>query len=164
MAVAMFVRHRRERGASLKSTFRRPSPAMVVALIALFVSLSGTAMAAKPVARALFANNAGKLQGSTRAQVIAAAAAAVKPPTVTSVRGLVSVSSKEFFVLGGEAATETVSCTSGRVISGFWTTTLGGRATAGNITPTSETTWSFEMVNLRADGPARGTLSVVCLA
>jgi hypothetical protein len=78
---------------------RRPSPALVVALIALFVSLSGTAIAAKPVARALFANNAGKLQGSTRAQVIASAAAAVKPTPVTSVRGLVSVSSREFFAL-----------------------------------------------------------------
>jgi hypothetical protein len=137
---------------------------MVVALIALFVSLSGTALAAKPVARALFANNAGKLQGSTRAQVIASAAAAVKPTPVTSVRGLVSVANAEFFALPGSGTTETVSCTSGRAISVYWTTTGDGAAVPTNVTPTSESSWRIVMANLRTDGPARGTVSLVCVA
>ena len=54
--------------------FRRPSPALAVALLALFVSLAGTAVAAGvvPLAkRALVANNAKKLGGKTRAQVAA---------------------------------------------------------------------------------------------
>ena len=39
---------------------RLPSPAMVIACVALLVSMSGTAIAASPVVkRALFANNAG---------------------------------------------------------------------------------------------------------
>jgi hypothetical protein len=137
---------------------------MVVALIALFVSLSGTALAAKPVARALFANNAGKLQGSTRAQVIALAGAAARQQPVTSVRGLVSVSSREFFALPGSGTTESVSCASGRAISGYWTTVGDSEGVPVNITPTNESTWSFVIKNLRADGPARGTVSVVCLA
>jgi hypothetical protein len=137
---------------------------MVVALIALFVSLSGTAMAAKPVARALFANNAGKLQGSTRAQVISAAAAAVKPPPVTSVRGLVSTASREFFALPGSGTTEPVSCTSGRAISAYWTSVADGEGVPVTITPTSESSWTFIIKNLRADGPARGTITLVCLA
>lgn len=143
---------------------RRPSPAMVVALIALFVSLSGTAIAAKPVARALFANNAGKLQGSTRAQVIAQAVRAVPPAQVTSVRGLVSVVNREFFALPGSGTTEPVSCASGRPISAYWTTVGDGEGVPVSITATSETTWRFHIKNLRADGPARGTISLVCLA
>ena len=137
---------------------------MVVALIALFVSLSGTAVAAKPVARALFANNAGKLQGRTRAQVVAQAAAAARPTPVTSVRGLVSVVNREFFALPGSGTTETVSCTSGRAISSYWTTVGDGEGVPINITPTSESSWRFVMKNLRPDGPARGTISLVCLA
>ena len=148
----------------MQRKLRRPSPAMVVALIALFVSLSGTAMAAKPVARARFANNAGKLQGSTRAQVISAAAAAVKPAPVTSVRGLVSVANVELFALPGSGTTETATCASGRAISAYWTTVGDSESVPINITPTSESSWRFIVKNLRADGPARGTISLVCLA
>jgi hypothetical protein len=43
---------------------RMPSPALVISLIALLISLAGTSIAAvPPVKRALFASNAGKLQG-----------------------------------------------------------------------------------------------------
>lgn len=51
-----------------------PSPATVLASIALLVSLSGTAIAAGAVPlakKALFASNAGKLQNKTVAQVAA---------------------------------------------------------------------------------------------
>ena len=56
----------------------RPSPAFVLALTALFVSLSGTAIAAGivPLAkRALTADNAKKLGGQSMAQVVASASA-----------------------------------------------------------------------------------------
>ena len=144
---------------------RRPSAAMVVASIALFVALTSTAVAQGPVVRrALFANNAGKLQGSTRAQVVAQAVRAVPAPQVTSVRGLVSVVNREFFATPGSGTTEPVSCTSGRAISAYWTTVGDGEGVPVSITPTSETTWRFIIKNLRADGPARGTISLVCLA
>ena len=143
----------------------KPSPAMMVALVALFVSLTSTAVAQGPVVkRALFANNAGKLQGSTRAQVIAQAVRAVPPAQVTSVRGLVSTSSREFFALPGSGTTEPVSCTSGRAISAYWTTVADGEGVPVTITPTNESTWRFIIKNLRADGPARGTITLVCLA
>jgi hypothetical protein len=143
---------------------RKPGPALVIALIALFVSLGGTAVAAAPVARALFANNAGKLQGRTRAQVVAEAVAAVRPPAVTSVRGLVSSASQEFFALPASGTTETVSCTAGRAISVYWTTTGEGAAVPTNVTPVSESSWRVIMSNLRTDGPARGTITLVCVS
>ena len=64
---------------------RTPSPALVVAVIALFVALSGTAVAAGvvPMAkRALFANNAGKLQGKSARQL------AALPGPATSLDGM----------------------------------------------------------------------------
>ena len=69
----------------------KPSPALVVAVIALFVSLGGTAVAAGvvPLAkRALVADNAKKLGGQT-AQAIAASAAS-RPGPASSAAGLVS--------------------------------------------------------------------------
>jgi hypothetical protein len=60
---------------------RRPTPALVVGMIALFVALGGTAgavvTAAVPLAkRALVADNAKKVGGFTAAQLGGAAAAA----------------------------------------------------------------------------------------
>jgi len=46
----------------------------------------------------------------------------------------------------------------------YWTTVADGEGVPVSITPTNESTWRFIVKNLRADGPARGTLSVVCLA
>jgi hypothetical protein len=60
----------------------KPSPALVLALLALFVALGGTAVAATPVVkRALFADNAAKLQGRSAAAIVklAASRAATRP-------------------------------------------------------------------------------------
>ncbi len=77
---------------------RLPSPAMAVALAALFVALSGTAVAAGVPAlakRALVADNAKKLAGKTPAALLAtakqagdsaAAAAAQQPGTASTAR------------------------------------------------------------------------------
>jgi hypothetical protein len=57
-------------------TLRKPSPALVVASFALFVSLGGTAVAAAPIVkRPLYADNAGKLGGKTLAAVVRQSAA-----------------------------------------------------------------------------------------
>ena len=55
---------------------RLPNPAMVVAMLALLVALSGTAVAAGIVPKAKVALNALKLQGKTAAQVTLATLAA----------------------------------------------------------------------------------------
>ena len=64
--------------------FSRPSPALIVATVALFVALGGTAgavvTAAVPLAkRALVADNAKKLGGMTSAQIASQAARAPGP-------------------------------------------------------------------------------------
>ena len=64
---------------------RLPSPAMVVAMLALLVALSGTAVAAGIVPKAKVALNSLKLQGKTAAQVAALA------PAPTTVGGLVAI-------------------------------------------------------------------------
>ena len=65
---------------------RLPSPALVVAMLALLVALSGTAVAASlvvPLAkRALVADNAKKLSGRTLSQIVTGIGAAV-PQLIT---------------------------------------------------------------------------------
>jgi hypothetical protein len=98
---------------------RYPSPALVVAVLALFVSLSGTAVAAGvvPMAKkALFANNAGKLQGKTLGQV------AALPSPANKAASLVSVTSTPFSLGVSEERDFTVQCASGaKAISGGYT-------------------------------------------
>ena len=92
--------------------FKRPSAAFVVAMIALFVALGGTAgavvTAAVPLAkRALVSDNAKKLNGLTAVQVATAGAragaalAAQTPPS--SVSALVTSKSAPFSVSGGKS-------------------------------------------------------------
>lgn len=142
----------------LGSRTHRPSAAMVVALLALFFSLTGTAVGAAIVAKARFALNAGKLQGKSAAQV------AAMPGPASSVRGLVSVASREFFALPGSGTTEPVSCSSGRAVGVRLQAVGGGQAVPISIEETSETTWRVEILNLRGDGPARGTIVLTCVS
>jgi len=130
---------------------------MVVALLALFFSLTGTAVGAAIVAKARFALNAGKLQGKTAAQV------AAMPSPAASARALVSVATREFFALPGEGTIEPVSCSAGRAVGARWQLVRGGQAVPVSIEETSETTWRFEIRNLRADGPASGTIYLICV-
>src|SRR3954447_8001041 len=98
----------------------RPSPALVVASLALAVSLSGTAVAAGvvPLAkRSLSADNAKKLQGETKAQI--AAAAAALPGPASSAAALISVKSAPWSLAAGQGADITVACDGGqKAVSG----------------------------------------------
>jgi hypothetical protein len=139
---------------------RPPSPALVVALIALFVALSGTAVAAgvAPMAkRALFANNAGKLQGKTAAQV------AAMPGPATAVSSLVSTASAPFS-LGPDAEQDvTVPCPAGtKAISGGFTTpnsvfSMDTRPSANGAG------WRLYLINLSSTEAASGTAQAICL-
>jgi hypothetical protein len=138
---------------------RMPSPAMAVALAALFVALGGTALAATPIVkRALLANNALKLQGRTAAQV------AAMPGPAASVNGLVTVATQEYRIGPNDSRMVAVPCPSGtRAIAGGTSVSGGGRISASGSWPSAESTWSFDLVNVRSDGPAVGNVYVVCV-
>jgi hypothetical protein len=139
---------------------RPPSPALVVALIALFVALSGTAVAAGvvPMAKkALFANNAGKLQGRTVGQI-----AALPGPT-RAVAALVSTTSTPFSLAPDGEQDYTVQCAAGaKAISGGFTTPNG--VIAMDTRPSADGVgWSVYLVNLSSSEAASGTVQAVCL-
>jgi hypothetical protein len=93
----------------------RPSPALVVAMLALLVSLSGTAIAAGvvPLAkRALVADNAKKVDGKTSAQVITLASASSRLADDAS-------------HLQGKTADEVVAMAQTKSVAGFFTLKQG---------------------------------------
>jgi hypothetical protein len=146
----------------------RLSPAMVVASIALFISLTGAAIgasvAAVPLAkRALSADvakNAKKLQGKTAAQVADMASPA------TSAAGLVSVRTSAWALPSGVASDFIATCDSGqKAVGGGWDqpnpATLG--IWAFDSRPTSDGTgWRQFLWNISA-GAKSGTVYAVCL-
>jgi hypothetical protein len=76
-----------------------PSPALVIAVLALFVSLSGTAVAAGvvPLAkRALTADNSKKLGGQTAGAI--AASAAQRPGPASSAAGLITIKTTPYSI------------------------------------------------------------------
>src|SRR3954469_22344428 len=100
----------------MKRRFRLPGPATGIATIALFVALSGTAVAAGIVAKAKFALNAGKLQGQTAAQ------GAALPSPASAAASLVTTKSASFTINPQAGRTVAVPCDSGqKAISGGFT-------------------------------------------
>jgi len=157
---------------------RAPSPALVVAVIALFVALSGTAVAAGvvPMAkRALFANNAGKLQGKSARQLAALPGPATSldgmnpddiaeiPGPASSASSLVSPATVPFALAPGEEKDFTSQCSSGsKAISGGYTTQnavlgLDTRSTADG------SGWTIYLVNMSSSASATGNLTALCL-
>ena len=105
---------------------KRPSPALVVALLALFVSLSGTAVAAAvvPLAKralnadkAKVAENARKLEGQAAAALLQKASQ--MPGPASSAAGLVTIKQSSES-LGGKSGREyVIACDGGKkVVSG----------------------------------------------
>jgi hypothetical protein len=139
---------------------RPPSPALVVALIALFVALSGTAVAAGvvPMAKkALFANNAGKLQGKTAGQI------AALPGPARAVASLVSTASAPFSLGPGGGQDFTIQCAAGtKAISGGFTTPNGVIAMDTRPSPDG-TGWSVYLLNPSSSEAASGSVQAVCL-
>jgi hypothetical protein len=141
---------------------RRPSPALVVALVALFMSLSGTAVAAGvvPMAkRALFAKNAGKLQGKSARQVAAI------PGPASSASHLVSPDAAPFALAPGEEKDFTARCPeTTKAISGGYKTRDGAPVLATNSSPGElENWWTLHLINLSDSTSATGIVEVLCL-
>ena len=153
---------------------KRPSPAFVVAMVALFVALGGTAgavvTAAVPLAkRALVADNAKKLGGQTAPQIAAQAAKAavtLSPPgarEASTAVGLVSTKTQPAQLGAGAAQLYQVACDSGQKV-------LSGGFVADNAViiavasgPASDTTWAIGLLNLDDSAPANANLYAICI-
>jgi hypothetical protein len=148
--------------------WRRPSAALVVAMISLFVALGGTAgavvTAAVPLAkRALMADNARKVGGQTATQI--AAQAAQQPGPASTAAGLVTVKTGTWS-LGPDAQGDfTVTCDAGqKAVGGGWDDPSGW-AHAWDDRPTSDGSgWRVFMTTASsAPGAQSGGLYAVCL-
>ena len=152
---------------------KRPSPAFVVAMVAMFLALGGTAgavvTAAVPLAkRALVADNAKKLGGKSAAEIGAAATAAALSqspagarPASTTAGLVVTKSLAAGSVSAGQLREIQVPCDSGQTAVG------GGIGSDGAVAqfdsyPANATTWTLDFGNL-GGGAANVTAYVVCL-
>ena len=140
---------------------RLPSPALVVAMLALLVALSGTAVAASlvvPLAkRALVADNAKKLSGRTLSQIVTGIGAAVPQ--------LITVKTAAWSLNPGAQGDFAATCDSGQkaIAGGF--DNPSGDALSIDTRPSSDgTSWRVFLFNLSSSAPASGTIYVVCLA
>jgi hypothetical protein len=133
---------------------RRPSPALVVALVALFVALSGSAVAAGIVAHAKLADNAKKLAGKTPTQVAAMA------PAPTSLAGYITVETANWSLNAQDANDFTAACDSGqKAIAGGYDgdgLDINSRPAAGGGG------WTVAILN-PLDSGTSGTVYAVCL-
>jgi len=164
---------------------KRPSPALVVAMVALFVALGGTAgavvTAAVPLAKraltadkakvALVAENAKKLGGQTSSQIVSQAAsqavsqASQAPGPASTAAGLVSVKTGAWSLGPNGNADFTVTCDSGqKAIGGGWDDPMGS-AHAWDDRPASDGSgWRMYISVLpNAPGPQSGGLYAMCL-
>lgn len=135
---------------------RLPSPAMVVAVLALFVALGGTAVAAGIVPKAKVALNALKLQGKTAAQV------ADLPSPASSAASLVTVRTTSFSIGGGAGQQVSPACQSGeKAVSGGYSTNAA--VLSASSAPSSDgASWQMILINV-GDSSASGTGYAVCV-
>jgi hypothetical protein len=132
---------------------RRPSPALVISLLALFVALGGTAVAAAIVPRARVADNALKLQGRTLRQVTAAAAAGANAPLTASVRSL------KLDMSGEQTKDITLGCGAGEVAVGVG---YDSPITLASSQPAAPSSWRILAFNTSKSG-ATASVYVVCV-
>jgi hypothetical protein len=134
-------------------------PAFALLVVLLFTALSGTAVAAGvvPLAKkALFANNAGKLQGKTVAQV------AALPGPATGAVDLVATRTTSISIPADAARVIIVACQAGeKALSGGYTS--NGVLVSAATAPTSDgASWQLALLNL-GDSTATGTAYAVCV-
>jgi len=138
----------------MRKKIHLPSPALTVALIALFVALSGTAFAAGvvPLAkRALLANNAKKLGGRTRGPA-------------SSVSALVGVTTAPWSLQAGQGGDFAVSCNAGeKAVSGGYDNPVGDAIALDTRPAPDGGGWKVYLGNLSNTAAASGTLYAVCV-
>jgi hypothetical protein len=147
---------------------RRPSAALVVATIALFVALGGTAgavvTAAVPLAkRALVSDNAKKLGGQTSQQLVSQASQL--PGPASSAAGLVSIKTGTWSLAPDDDADFTIVCNAGlKAVGGGWDDP-GGWSTSWDDRPTADGAgWRIWIgSDPEAPGTQTGGLYAVCI-
>ena len=141
--------------------FRRiphPSPALVVALLALFVALSGTAVAAGIVPRAKLADNATKLQGKTPTQVAALA------PAPSSLAGYLTVKSAAWTLAPSASGDFSAACDPGQKAVGGGYDNPQGDGLSLDTRPTPDGSgWRVYLLNFSSTAGASGSIYAVCL-
>jgi hypothetical protein len=159
---------------------RRPSPALVVAVLALFVSLTGTAVSAGivPLAkRARVADNAKKLGGKTRAQIVAtpgpattlggktADQIAATPGPASTAAGLVTERTAAWSLAGNGEGDFAVNCAAGeKVVGGGFDTTSSAPALVLESRPSADATaWRVYLANFSSSATAAGSIFALCL-
>jgi hypothetical protein len=157
----------------------RPSPALAVAVIALFVALAGTAgavgTAVVPLAKralsadkaktALVADNAKKIGGQTAQKLAqqASAQAAQMPGPASSAGGIVSVRTQSIGQLApNQGRPVSISCDAGAKVLG------GGFSSDGPVYnfdsyPSGDATWSMYLANPDDSTGHAVTLYATCI-
>jgi hypothetical protein len=142
----------------LKLRPRGVSPALAIALLALFISLTGTAVAAGVVVplakRALVADNAKKLGGKTAVQV--AALAPRRAPNVV-------VKTAPWSLAAGAEQDFTTTCDAGKAVTGGYDNPVGA-ALAFDTRPTADGGGWMLFLSASSSAAASGTLFVVCVS
>lgn len=171
----------------IKRIVSRPSPAMAVALVALFVALSGTAFAVGsavvPLAKraltadnakvanlakaATVAANAKKLDGQEAAALVhqAVTQASQSPGPASTVAGLVTVKAAPWSVGAGAGGEFTATCDAGqKAVAGGWED-RGGWGHPWDTRPTPDGSGWRTSVTVSTDAPGTqsGTVYAICL-
>src|SRR5262245_1742893 len=156
----------------IRQRFRHPTPSFVVAVVALFFALGGTAgaltTAAVPLAkRALVADNAMKLGGKSAAALAkhAARQAAALPGPASSAAGLVSIKSGTWSLAPGQGLEFTVTCDAGqKAVAGGWEDPNGWAHEWDNRPSPDGGSWRIYVGNSsNAPGQQSGSLYAICI-
>jgi opacity protein-like surface antigen len=143
-----------------RRSLRMPSPALVIALIALFVALSGTAIAAGvvPLAkRALVADNAKKFGNQTPKEFTGGL-------HVTDVGGLVSVASATWSLQANQENDFSATCKgSARAIGGGYDNGNGAAFNLDSRPSPDGASWRIVLVDASTTAPANGNVYAICL-
>jgi hypothetical protein len=151
---------------------RLPSPAIVVAVVALLVALSGTAVAAQQIVplakraltadKAKVATNAKKLGGQTSAALVQRASQAPGPASTAA--GLLTVKNQSAGQLAASSGNAfSISCEAGQKIMSAGFLSDGPVLIAVASYPTSATSWTMGLLNLSDSTPANVTMYATCL-
>jgi hypothetical protein len=142
---------------------RRPSPALVVSLIALFVALTGSAVASTIVARAKLADNSLKIQGKTADALVEQAGEL--PGPASSAAGLVTVKGAAYSLAPRQQSEFTAACDPGaKAISGGLDDTAGSAVPFDTRPSVDGQSWRMYLANVSTSNPSTGTLYAICIA
>jgi hypothetical protein len=167
---------------------RKPSPAMIIALVALFVALSGSAVAAGivPLAKralqadnarhavaadnarhALAADSAKKVGAQTAGQIIqqAVAQASQAPGPASSAAGLVVVKTAGWSNNPQQEQSFTATCDAGsKAVSGGWQDPAGWSQRYQSYPTADDSGWTSDIYTFSAaPGTQSGTVYAICL-